>query len=780
MVGPALAAWGAAALAPAAGVGWTLAAVIAAPAACVGLGLALRARHRRAPLAMAALACALCATAAIVTSALSAADRHRGPIPALAKARATAEVTVRVTGDPFVPKAALATSARGAPPFVVVPAVAEEVAGTRIRTPVVVMAGGSAGPWLRLIPSTRITVTARLAPPDVLRAHGPPRIVSGPSTPQRVAASLRAGLREAAAPLPGDVRALLPGLVVGDTSGISPELAEAFKATDLAHLTAVSGANLTIVLCLLIGPPGVAIRAERRGAAARLGLPLRWTAGVGAALTLAFVLVCRPSPSVLRAAVCGLITLLAIGTGRRRSLLPALATAVLLLVLYDPDLARSYGFVLSVLATGSLLTLAPRWTSALRTHGVPPRPAAALGAAGAAQAVCGPVLVLLTSHVSLVAVPCNLLAEPAVGAATVLGFAALAIHPLAPSAAVAVAWLAGWPTRWIVAVARYAAALPGAEIAWPEGMTGAALLAVVTVAAVYCGRPLLRRPWLCAAGALLLLGALLRPVPLPGQVAAWPPADWRFAMCDVGQGDALALAAGPGSAVVVDTGPDPALADRCLRALRVTTIPLLILTHFHADHVDGLPGVLRGRRVGAIETSMLDAPAGQAARVRREAAAAHVREVRAEAGEEQRLGPLEWRVLWPPPVAADLPDDNPNDASVALLVRTAGLTLLLMGDLEPSAQEELLTETPDLPRVDVLKVAHHGSAYQDPALFTRVRPRLALISVGAGNPYGHPSVRTVTVLRALGAVVLRTDTDGPVAVSGDGPADLRVVTGRGS
>ncbi len=103
-----------------------------------------------------------------------------------------------------------------------------------------------------------------------------------------------------------------------------------------------------------------------------------------------------------------------------------------------------------------------------------------------------------------------------------------------------------------------------------------------------------------------------------------------------------------------------------------------------------------------------------------------------------------------------------------------------MGDLEPSAQEELLTEVPDLPRVDVLKVAHHGSAYQDAALFARVHPRLALISVGAGNSYGHPSARTVTTLRALGAVVLRTDTDGPIAVSGDTPAELRVVTGRES
>lgn len=147
---------------------------------------------------------------------------------------------------------------------------------------------------------------------------------------------------------------------------------------------------------------------------------------------------------MLRAAVCGLITLLAIGTGRRRSLIPALAAAVLLLVLYDPWLARSYGFVLSVLATGALLTVAPLWSAALQRRRVPPRLAEALGAAAAAQAVCAPVVVVLASRVSLVAIPCNLLAESAVAPATVLGFAALALAPVAIPVAQLLARIAGW------------------------------------------------------------------------------------------------------------------------------------------------------------------------------------------------------------------------------------------------------------------------------------------------------------------------------------------------
>ncbi|MFF7195864.1 ComEC/Rec2 family competence protein [Streptomyces sp. NPDC008079] len=789
LVGPAVAAWGGAAVGPGlgtrVGIGVVLAALLAGAALLVAAGV--RGGGRR-ELGAALAAVVLCGAVGAGAAVLGEADRYRGPVAGMAERGAVAEVELRVTGDPTEARPRVRGAAQ-APRTAVVGGEALRVGGTRVRTPVVVLAEGDVGRWLKLLPSTTIAVTARLAPADrpgdraaaLLKAQGPPRVLAPPSLPQRVAGRLRAGLREASRPLPADARALLPGLVVGDTTGLTPDLKAAFRATDLTHLTAVSGGNLTIVLILLIGPPGVAIRAERRGLAASLGLPLRLTALLGTGLTLGFVLVCRPDPSVLRAAACGLITLLAIGTGRRRSLLPALAAAVLLLVLYEPELARSYGFALSVLATGALLTLAPRWSEALRARGVPPRLAEALAAAGAAQAVCGPVIVLLSARLSLVAVPCNLLAEPAVGPATVLGFGALALAPVALPAARALAWLAGWPTGWIAAVARHGAALPGAEVAWPGGWAGAALLAVLTAAVVVGGGVLRRRPWLCVVCAFLLLLALVRPVELPRFVAGWPPGGWRFAMCDVGQGDALALSAGPGAAVVVDAGPEPDKVDRCLRDLRVTSVPLLILTHFHADHVDGLPGVLRGRRVGAIETTVLGEPPRQAVAVRREAAAAGVPMVLAAAGERRGLGPLEWRVLWPPPSAAALPDNGPNDASVALLVRTGGLTLLLMGDLEPAAQERLLAQAPDLPRVDVLKVAHHGSAYQDKELFDRVRPRLAVISVGADNPYGHPAARTVAALRALGAVVLRTDTDGSIAVAEDGRGELRTtVAGKGA
>jgi competence protein ComEC len=644
--------------------------------------------------------------------------------------------------------------------------------------------------WLGLLPSTRLRVTARAAPAmvggdrvaAVLRVRGKagPEVVAGPSTAQRLAGRLRAGLREATDGLSADARALLPGLVVGDTSRITPELEEAFKETDLTHTLAVSGANFTILLALLLGPPGLAQRAERRGLAPRLGISLRGTAVLGGALSLGFVVVCRPDPSVVRAAACGAVALLALATGRRRSMIPALATAVLLLVLWDPWLARSYGFLLSVVATGSLLTLAPRWSAGLRRRGVPPGLAEALGAAAAAQALCAPVVAVLSARVSLVAVPCNLLAELAVAPATVLGFAALAAAPVGMPVAEALAWCGQWPAGWIAWTARTGAALPGAGVDWPGGWTGAALLGAVTLFAVLLGRRLLRHPWWCGVCGLLLLLAVVQPPPLTRTITGWPPPGWRLVMCDVGQGDALVLAAGDGAGVVVDAGPDARRVDHCLRSLGVTRIPLVVLTHFHADHVAGLPGVLRGRAVGAIETTGLEEPADQAAFVRRQAAARRIPVTRAAAGEQRRAGELSWQVVWPPPgpppdsppgvfTAHPVPE-GPNDASVALLVRSGGLRLLLLGDLEPPAQRALARSpaAEALRGVDVLKVAHHGSAYQDPGLMSRAAPRLALISCGEDNPYGHPAPGTVAALRTGGAAVLRTDRDGALAVVAEG------------
>jgi competence protein ComEC len=698
---------------------------------------------------------------------------HRGPLPALAQRQASVTVDLTVTGDPR--ESSTSNGSPAAAPQTLLHATVDRIGSTRVRTPVLVIARGpAAGRWLPLLPSTRLRTEGRLQSAEqgdavaaLLFTRGPPQQLAPPGPVQRAAGALRAGLRRAARPLDPDPRALLPGLVVGDTSAVPQDLEDAFQVTDLAHITAVSGANLSIVLVLLIGAASRAPTPERGGLAGGIGLPLRTTAAAGALLTVGFVILCRPDPSVLRAAATGLIMLLALATGRRTCALAALAGATLLLMLVDPWLARSYGFALSALATAGILVLGPQWAESLVNRGWPARVAEAVGCAAAAQALCGPLLVLKAARVSLVAIPCNLLAEFAVTPATLLGFAALAAAPLSMGTAELLARLAGFPTEWIIALARWAADLPGAELGWPGGWPGALLLIAVTCAVAAC-LPVLRHRLvaLLLVSALLLL--LLRPAPLTRLVTGWPPPHWRVVACDVGQGDALVLSSGtdPGAALVIDAGPEPRAVDRCLRSLEITRIPLLLLTHDHADHAEGLPGVLHDREVGAIETSPDDEPPGEWARIRRWAGAAHVPLLHATPGESRSLGELHWQVLWPDgPLDPGTP--GPNNASVALLVTAPGLRMAFLGDLEPPAQARLLDHLADYPalrRLDLLKVAHHGSANQDAELIRVLAPRLALISCGTGNRYGHPAPSTLALLRSVGSTVLRTDLQGDLAV----------------
>ncbi|SCG63973.1 ComEC/Rec2-related protein [Micromonospora halophytica] len=489
---------------------------------------------------------------------------------------------------------------------------------------------------------------------------------------------------------------------------------------------------------------------------ARAG-PRAGTVLCGLAL-VGFVVLVRPSPSVVRAATMGAIGLAALAAGRPRAALPALSAAVAVLVLVDPELAGDAGFALSVLATGGLLLLAPGWRDALRRRGVPAGLAEALAVPAAAQLACGPVVAGISGTVSLVAVPANLLAVPAIAPATVLGVLAAAVSPLWPAGAEFAAWLASWPAWWLVTVARVGARLPAGTLPWPGGVPGALLLAGLTVALLLAARrPVVRR--LVAVGAVaVMLGTL----PVRILADGWPPAGWVLVGCAVGQGDALVLPVAAGRAVVVDAGPEPALVDGCLRRLGVREVSLLVVSHFHADHVGGVAGVLRGRRVGAIVTPALAEPAAGRALVA--AASGAVTPQAGVAGWSYRAGGVELVILGPPyPLRGTRSD--PNNNSLVVRATVAGVRVLLAGDAETEEQRALLERSPPQAlRAEVLKVAHHGSAYQDPAFLDAVRPAVAVVQVGADNDYGHPSPSVLAWLARGGVRVLRTDTDGDVAV----------------
>ncbi|HVE73891.1 MAG TPA: ComEC/Rec2 family competence protein [Mycobacteriales bacterium] len=706
----------------------------------------------RSALIGAALACAAAAAAstAVRTDAL-----HSGALATYAQRGAAVVATGRVTGDPRLTATQLGPSRRD---LIVVRVRIEQlrVAGRhfRIRAPVVVLSGDRA--WLPLLPSQRVVVEGRLRAADpgddvaaVLSGRGPPRVLSSPSAVHAVAGRFRAGLQAAVAPLPAAERGLLPGLVLGDTSRTPAQVREDFRTTGLSHLTAVSGTNVAIVVgaVLLL--------------TAALGLPLRWRPVLAGVALLGFVILVRPSPSVLRAAVMGTVGLIALGRGGRRAAMPALAAAVLILVLVDPALARTPGFALSVLATTGLLVFAPPLRDRL-TRWLPRPLAAAVAVPTAAQLMCGPIVVALSGELSLVSVPANLLAIVAVAPATVLGVLAAVIAPVALPLAQVIAWVAWVPTAWLVGIARTGAEIPGSAIAWPTGNLGAGLLVAGSAVAVAgflwsrLGRVLLA----AATGAALTAGtaSVVRP--------SWPPPGWFLVMCDVGQGSAVVLNAGPGAAVVVDAGPNPELVDQCLSRLDVDRVPLLVLTHAHADHVDGLPGVLRGRRVALVQVGPLDEPDYQAREVARLSARAGVPIQRAALGERRTVGPLSWEVLAPTRPYERTRSD-PNNSSLVLRVSISSTTILLTGDIEPEAQRDLLARGIDV-RADVMTVPHHGSGHQEPAFLDAVGARVALTSVGKDNTYGHPAARTLHRLRAGSTRTYRTDADGDIALAHQG------------
>jgi competence protein ComEC len=613
--------------------------------------------------------------------------------------------------------------------------------------------------WAGLLPGQEVRAAGSLAPADagelvaaVLRVRGPPAEVTDPPWWQRAAGGLRAGLRDAAtaalSPGPGG---LLPGLAVGDRTGLTTEVEDDFRTAGMTHLLAVSGANLAIV--------GGAVLALLR----LFRVDPRWSVVVSAAAVVGFVILARPSPSVLRAAVMGGIALLALGLGRGRSALPALAAAVLLLVLVDPALAVDPGFALSVLATAALVLLAPGWSTGLRRRRVPRWIAEALAVPAAAFLVTAPVVAGLNGTINPLTVPANLLAVPAVAPATILGVLAALLSPIGGAPAQACAWLAGPAVGWLVTVADRTAAVPGAVLGWPDGVVGGLLLAGLLALLLVLARSRRWRALMVATG----LGLAVVLVPTRLAPPGWPPTGWAVVACDVGQGDAIVLATGtPGWVVLVDAGPLDGLVDACLSRLGVRGISLVVLSHLHADHVGGLAGALRGRPTGGVAVGPVREPHPALLDVQRAARDAGAPLLALVAGQRLHWPGLTLDVLGPEHPATDVdPDDGTevNDGSLVLRASTPAGRVLLAGDVELAAQADLLASGVDL-AADVLKMPHHGSSHSLDAFFAAVRPRAVLVSVGAGNSYGHPDVGLLDRLTRAGATVRRTDTSGDVAV----------------
>jgi competence protein ComEC len=688
-----------------------------------------------------------------------------GPVPELARDGAQVSLVGEVVTDPLEREGAFGA-------YVVVRLRVDEITGrgatTSVASPVLVIADPV---WLRVSLGDRVLATGLLQPAQgsdlagVLIARGPAEVLSRAHVVDRSVAHVRSSLTEAASVLPEAERALVPALVDGDDSQMPEDVATDFRTTGLTHLLAVSGANFTLMLGFLLV------------SARWCGVRGRWLLVVGAAGVVFFVLLARPEPSVLRAAAMGTVGLVGLSAGGRRRGARALCIAVAGLVLVDPWLARSVGFLLSTVATAGILLLAPRWRDGLARW--MPRPLAeAIAVPLAAQLACTPAIAAISGQVSIVAVVANMVVAPAVGPTTLLGLVAGLLAIVSDGLGHLVGYAAGVPAWWIVSVAQLGAGLAGASMTWPVGAVSLTALTLIVGGSLPVISRMVSHRGPCLACAGLLVVVIVQPIGRPG----WPPGDWLMVMCDVGQGDAMVLNAGHGTAVVVDTGPDPSVVDGCLDRLGIDRVPLVVLTHFHADHTSGLPGVLDGRTVDEVQVSPLADPPDQAAAVTRWAAEVAVPVSVAVTGERRQVGQLSWEVLGPidVPYAATegvgSEGSAPNNASVVMLVEVRDRRLLLTGDAEPEEEDDILDSGAEL-QVDVLKVAHHGSANQEPDFVFASGAPLAVISVGEGNDYGHPSAATLGLLRRLGAQVYRTDLHGDIAIV-ERAGQLAVVTSK--
>jgi competence protein ComEC len=572
----------------------------------------------------------------------------------------------------------------------------------------------------------------------------------------------------------GERAPLVSALILARREGLDPDLRDAFARAGTAHLLAISGFHVGVVAVLLTALlRAVRVSRRRSGVMAALGA---W----GYVALLGF------PDAACRAALILILVSLSRAGGRVPARWGALGSALLIMVVAGPRRLAGPGFQLSFAGAAGLVAWAPRARAALRRALGPraPRGLTAGAAAGIAATLATlPVVAWHFERVSVVGIPATMIASPLVALAIPGALASLAASVVHPGAGHLVAALVTPILRLLEASTRVMASPEWASVWVPRSWIPVGTAGAVAGLVLLTRAPRVRRRTRLGVAAATSVGAL----------AAWPllltlqaRGSMEIDMLDVGQGDAFAVRTPGNRWFLVDAGPaamsgDPG-ANGVVRALRrrgVHRLEALILTHPDMDHIGGAEAVLASFQVGAVvEPSR---PTGKDAYVGalQLARARAIPWIQAHDGEQLMADGVAFDVLYPPLPGA--PGDtlpgrgtDTNAESVVMTVHYGAFDALFTGDA-PAFVERAVSGRLGK-GVEVLKVSHHGSdTGTDPLFLSRAAPELALVSVGRGNRYGHPSPVVLARLRAAGVEIRRTDEEGQVRVvaRADGRFEVR-------
>ncbi len=580
-----------------------------------------------------------------------------------------------------------------------------------------------------------------------------------------------------AAIFPEPEASLLAGILLGIERGIPKDVMDAFSQTNTTHIIAISGFNITILAGIFAAIAGRLLGRRRATPMVIAGIAL-YTILVGA------------GAAVVRAAFMGVLYVIAIHYGRQSDALNSLVAAAVAMTLLNSYTLWDVSFQLSFAATLGLILIVPPLTDAFE-HGLArfidqerARRAVqllneALIVTLAAQVATMPIMVYYFHKVSVVGLLANFAILPVQPAVMVLSGIAMLAGLIALPVGQVLAWVALPFPFYTIRVVEQMARLPYASVGVGRVSQGwvwsyYALLAGV-VFVVQQGPDKRRALWRAATDRLstkvVLAGLSLLAVVAWMGAAATPDGRLHVVFFNVGQGDAIFIQTPGGHQAVIDGGPSPAvMTDAVGRRMPFwdRSIDLVLMTHANEDHLAGLIPILERYRVDhAIESGYIQPSASylQWRDLVREKGI----DVRfARAGMRIHLGNGVWlEVLNPPQALVQGTEADDNNNSVVVWLTYGEISFLLTGDIEAEVEGRLAARS--RVQAQVLKLAHHGSdSSTTPTFLAAVQPWVAVISVGADNPFGHPSDEVLARVAHTSVPVYRTDEQGDIEFVSDG------------